>query len=421
MKCLAKDRHNECCRNKQIENTNFCKLHQYMRNYTTEMLEKIELCKGCKKMYYFGDSKSKSCENCRSRDKTKNKKTIVLCKKEGCTFKKSQENGFCGKHQIMVFVEETKKNNKKLCCNYIRGCKSQLENGYSFSKCMECLEKDRIKDNLKRHNVKECIIQADEGKKICSICCIQYDISEYKGKKIETKSCKKCRDQNKKQDKLRDKTHRNLIAKININQSFRSYIKEAKRRNIDFQLSKEDFMNIVKKNCYYCCDMNEEKKFNGIDRIDSSKGYLLENCISCCTLCNYYKNKHSISLFMKRVEHILSYKMNNVQLYNECFPDFISGNYKGYRISAKNRKIDFLLNEDTFDSIIENGCYICGKNNSKTHKNGIDRFDNSIGYIEENCKSCCNTCNMLKNRFSFSEIIEKFEKIMKNRKNIVCY
>ena len=56
--------------------------------------------------------------------------------------------------------------------------------------------------------------------------------------------------------------------------------------------------------------------------------------------------------------------------------------------------------------------YICGKKNSITHRNGIDRFDNTLGYIESNCKSCCNTCNMMKNRFSYHDILDKFNKIV---------
>jgi len=414
MNCLAKDRHNKCCRNKQIQPTFFCKFHQYMCEYTPYMLEHLELCKGCKKMYFLGED-VKMCENCRTRDKTKYKKDVILCKKEGCTYKKSHENKFCRKHQIYVFVEETVESGKKVCKNYIRGCKSQLENEYIFSKCKDCLEIDRATDKAKREQVKELNQTIEENHRICSVCCIQYEISMYKGVKTQTKSCQKCRDQNKKQDKLRDKERRNVLAKTNINQSFRSYIKEAERRKIEFQLTKEWFCDIIKKNCHYCGEINEEKKFNGIDRIDSTNGYFMENCVSCCSLCNYLKHKSSVDIFLKRVHHIVCYINENKYMYEDSFPDFISGNYKQYSISATNRDIAFSLSEEDFIMITKDCCYMCGKGNSHNHRNGIDRFDNLIGYIESNCKSCCNTCNMMKNRFSYEDIMNKYKKIVANK------
>ena len=413
MKCLSKDRNNRCCRNNQINQTNFCKLHQYMCNYTLDMLNSIQLCKGCNKMHYF-ENDNKTCESCRTRDKSQYKKEVVLCKKDGCKFKKSEENIYCGKHQIHIFIDETITQGKKLCKNYIRGCKSQLHTEYKFTKCQECLENERVKDKINRDNVKELNTHLESNVKFCSTCCKQFNMIDFNGNKpnTETKTCLSCREKNKKQDKLRDKTHRNLLSRININQSFSSYIKDAKRRNIDFHLSKELFCNIIEKNCHYCGEINEEKKFNGIDRMESTLGYSVENCVSCCSLCNYLKNRTPMNIFLKRVRHIVSYKENNISLFDESFPDFISGNYKQYKISARIRGFGFSLSESTFYDITKNECYMCGKKNSVTHRNGIDRYDNSLGYIETNCKSCCNTCNMMKNKYPFNDIISKFNKII---------
>jgi hypothetical protein len=113
-----------------------------MTSYSKEMLAKLELCNGCKKMYYFANEQ-RTCENCRERaksNKVKKKETIILCSKEGCKFKKSNDNDYCGKHQICLFEDETNELNKKLCYNYIRGCRTQLKTDYGFSRCPECLE-----------------------------------------------------------------------------------------------------------------------------------------------------------------------------------------------------------------------------------------------------------------------------------------
>ena len=141
-RCLSKNRHGDDCTFRCLGDTSFCKFHQYMTSYSKEMLAKLELCNGCKKMYYFANEQ-RTCENCRERaksNKVKKKETIILCSKEGCKFKKSNDNDYCGKHQICLFEDETNELNKKLCYNYIRGCRTQLKTDYGFSRCPECLE-----------------------------------------------------------------------------------------------------------------------------------------------------------------------------------------------------------------------------------------------------------------------------------------
>lgn len=46
--------------------------------------------------------------------------------------------------------------------------------------------------------------------------------------------------------------------------------------------------------------------FNGIDRIDSLKGYILENVVTCCYQCNYAKSDLDIEEFKNLV--IMIYK-----------------------------------------------------------------------------------------------------------------
>lgn len=65
-----------------------------------------------------------------------------------------------------------------------------------------------------------------------------------------------------------------------------SYKKSAKQRNIIWNLSETQFFEFWNKSCFYCGDDIETI---GIDRIDSSGAYTLDNCISCCTTCNKMK------------------------------------------------------------------------------------------------------------------------------------
>ena len=94
IKCLAKDRFNEQCRCSSIYvddiPTKFCKFHQYMIEYTKEMLDKLELCKGCKKMYYFDNQELKTCEKCQERcEKTREKKKETMTCECGCITNKN--------------------------------------------------------------------------------------------------------------------------------------------------------------------------------------------------------------------------------------------------------------------------------------------------------------------------------------------
>ncbi len=159
IKCKGKDRNNDNCRNNAIEDNLFCKFHNYMDGYTEDMLNNLTLCTGCKKMQYLIDTKT--CSKCKNRGtiyRLEDKKEIVPCKKSGCKFKKSEENDYCGKHQADYFKEQTELTGKKVCYNYTRGCRNQLDQTYKYSKCSSCLEKDRIKDKekyLQNQNVKQ--------------------------------------------------------------------------------------------------------------------------------------------------------------------------------------------------------------------------------------------------------------------------
>ena len=491
-KCLAKDRFNEQCRCSSIFvddiPTKFCKFHQYMNNYSEEMIENQELCKGCNKMYYFGEKELKTCEKCQERcekNREKKKETKVLCKKDGCKFKKSKINDYCLKHQICLLENEVKEEGKRLCVNYVRGCRTRLETNYHYTRCETCLEKDRINDYNKRHGLIENI-QVKENHKLCSICCKEYPIEQFKGVFGETKTCEKCREQNKIQDFKRDKEQRNAISRVNdskperiivkkewkennyekvagywmksrqrlieagienylqknaenakkwrdnnpekvienniyrnnnINYHYRNYERTAELKNLDFELSFEEFCEIVQEKCYYCGEFSENKKFIGIDRKDQKQGYVIDNCVSSCEMCNMMKNSLTENMFLKRVEHILTYnKLVNGKFYNYAFACHNSNsiNFNTYKSRSNKNNLEFKITKENFIEITDKPCYICGKQNNQYHKNGIDRFDSKKGYIIDNCRPCCGECNYMKNNYDYIYLMNKFQLIYRN-------
>lgn len=82
------------------------------------------------------------------------------------------------------------------------------------------------------------------------------------------------------------------------------------KRDKAFHLTKNEFSTFIHKNCYYCgaepaMKMHAGKQTkNGIDRLDSSKGYFLSNCISCCAKCNFAKRQLSVHDFLNLIKNI---------------------------------------------------------------------------------------------------------------------
>jgi hypothetical protein len=57
-------------------------------------------------------------------------------------------------------------------------------------------------------------------------------------------------------------------------------------------ISKEQFIELLKWPCFYCGKSLSEETGCGLDRIDNSKDYFIENVIPCCGQCNQIRNIH---------------------------------------------------------------------------------------------------------------------------------
>lgn len=124
-----------------------------------------------------------------------------------------------------------------------------------------------------------------------------------------TTKCKKC-----------SYVNRSRPNKVGGNQAFNmvygTYKLSAQRRGLSFELTEDQFRELSQKNCYYCgsSPINVRKHpvknstgdfvYNGIDRVDNSIGYKLENCVACCTMCNRMKLNYSLESFHEQVTRI---------------------------------------------------------------------------------------------------------------------
>lgn len=90
--------------------------------------------------------------------------------------------------------------------------------------------------------------------------------------------------------------------------------------------------------------------------------------------------------------------------------------YRKYKDSATRREYVFDLDFDTFIEITSKNCYYCGRKPSTVAKraksvgyyvhNGVDRLDNTKGYIFDNCVPCCTVCNRAKGNMTYLDFIQ---------------
>jgi len=87
-------------------------------------------------------------------------------------------------------------------------------------------------------------------------------------------------------------------------------------------LTKEQFDTITSQECYYC----GKEGPNGIDRVNNTQGYKVENCVAACKHCNYVKGDLSLEDFntwrkrfvLKQIK-IIKYKENSCSLLPTTF------------------------------------------------------------------------------------------------------
>ena len=81
------------------------------------------------------------------------------------------------------------------------------------------------------------------------------------------------------------------------NSRFSMLKSRAKKRNLECSITYEQFLEFILNPCYYCNFQLCKPIIAGcgLDRIDSSKGYVEGNVVSCGKICNVIKNEHLTS------------------------------------------------------------------------------------------------------------------------------
>jgi hypothetical protein len=100
------------------------------------------------------------------------------------------------------------------------------------------------------------------------------------------------------------------------------YKRGAFSRGLLFELTLEEFKKLTSDNCFYCgippraiskadCRGMSKKGiahstyiYNGIDRLNNKKGYILDNCAPCCKVCNRAKSNMDLDDFILWIQNL---------------------------------------------------------------------------------------------------------------------
>jgi hypothetical protein len=91
--------------------------------------------------------------------------------------------------------------------------------------------------------------------------------------------------------------------------------------------------------------------------------------------------------------------------------------FEAYIKNANQRGFVFELTEAEFFDLISRKCSYCGNSPMSRYtkngplQNGIDRYDNTIGYTKENCLTCCKICNRIKHTHSAEFLFNHIRKM----------
>ena len=104
---------------------------------------------------------------------------------------------------------------------------------------------------------------------------------------------------------------------------YRYMNRNAKYRKLIWRLTPERARELFSQQCHYCgtpprhstnnkqhkkhATTNGEFIYNGIDRVDNKRGYLPDNVVSCCSLCNWMKRELGKDTFLEHIASIYHY------------------------------------------------------------------------------------------------------------------
>lgn len=106
-----------------------------------------------------------------------------------------------------------------------------------------------------------------------------------------------------------------------MNNIIRRTRNNAIERGYEYHLSAEQLIELMQKDCYYCganpsnCsrhpELNGEFIYNGIDRVDNTKHYTIDNVVPCCKHCNIAKRDRTVEEFLEWIKRVYRHSIES--------------------------------------------------------------------------------------------------------------
>jgi hypothetical protein len=123
------------------------------------------------------------------------------------------------------------------------------------------------------------------------------------------------------------------------------------------------------------------------------------------------KNNTKVKKYMKDYE-----ARSETKIKKRAYAKSLQGRFQQLKSHAKRRSLDVVLTFEEYCEIIKYECIYCEGSFRKFNDYSgyfIDRLDNSIGYIIDNCYPCCDICNRIKsNNFTYEQTKAAVEAIL---------
>ena len=155
----------------------------------------------------------------------------------------AKSKGFYLKHYTRgILLNNAKEKGVRICDDGKRPCHNET---FNFKlKCEKCLRQTRELENMQHKEWKQ--------KGLCTMCGIELK-SLTKGIKDLIQKCEKCYSKMRNVEDNRDRVRNYSFEKrLNPSKHYREYADGATRKNVQFELTLEEFSEIVNNPCYYC-------------------------------------------------------------------------------------------------------------------------------------------------------------------------
>lgn len=228
----------------------------------------------------------------------------------------------------METIQDKNKKYFKYFCDC--GVERRTRSDAKITKCLKCRQEERYRSFIGyktgRLEVLEFLYMDSKNKSVFKCKCICGNIFKARKNNIlhSTTSCGCFR-----AEYNRERLGKNA-QKVLARALFNGYKKGATERDLSFEITFEQFENLVKRNCFYCNSppsrertrKHHKWKFNGVDRVNNNQGYYIGNIVPCCWNCNRMKLNIPYDEFINHINNIYeNMKSKNTINWNDMYED----------------------------------------------------------------------------------------------------